>query len=539
MKCSRVMIFLISISFYFSLSGQSVQSTYNIVDFGAECDGTTINTTFINMAITKAHENGGGRVVIPAGTFITGTVVLLSNVNLHIETGAILSGSKDTSDYSLLNDTTVREGYNRNGMIYAHHARNISITGGGEINGNGTYFMKSIDETHPFVDFDRAKTRQGEEFMKQGTPLKEGPLSYDIRPGRMIVFENCDNICIKDVLIRNSPQWTIVIGACDNVIVEGVTIDNNMMVPNCDGIHCTSSQNIRISDCNIMAGDDAICVTGFGPRPTPQDIKESGIMPEIGNKSGYAENIAVTNCVLSSRSSCIRVGYGVLPIRNIIFSNIVLHTSNRGIGVFSRHNSSIENVLFSNMIIHTHLHSGQWWGKGEPVHISAIKSQPFGNAGKIKNIRFSNLILNSENGIVIRGDPESIIEDIYFSQVQLMVKAGRHTETYGGNFDLRPAYPMDKGLFEHDIPGLFAQYVKNLQIKDFDLRWGSSLPDFYTNGIEVKNFERLYIDNYRGRPANNRVGLSAIYLDNGKDVQLYNCQVADKSDLLILKNVIF
>src|SRR5665648_721432 len=111
------------------VSNQELQAKeYNILDFGAIGDGLTINTQFINKTIVDCNKNGGGTVIIPSGTFFSGTVVLLSNVNLRLEAGAKLVGSKDTSDYLLLKDALFNEGYNRYGLIYSADATNISIS---------------------------------------------------------------------------------------------------------------------------------------------------------------------------------------------------------------------------------------------------------------------------------------------------------------------------------------------------------------------------------------------------------------------------
>jgi hypothetical protein len=511
---------------------------FNITDFGARPDGKTTCTEAINKAITSCHDHGGGTVIVPTGTFITGTIILLSDVTLHLESGAELLGSTDTSDYLVMNNAYFNEGYNRYGLIYAGEARNIAITGTGTLNGNGTHFMNGIDKPHMGgYDFDRNYIRQREEFMKEGTIFEDGPVSYDFRPGMLVVLQACEEILIRDVHFKDSPEWTMRISDCEDVTISGITIQNNQLIPNSDGIHCTASRNICISDCNIVAGDDAIIVTGFGYGPTPQEIAESGKVPVVGNKTGWAENVTVTNCVLSSRSACIRVGYGRNPIRNLVFSNLVMYASNRGIGVFSRNNSSIENVLFSNIIINNRLHSGHWWGKGEPVHISAIKDTENGNPGRICNIRFSNLVMKSETGILIWGDPQSIIEDVSFDRITLTINRGKFTDQYGGNFDLRPAYPLKKAVFKHDIPALYACYVKNLRIEGFELDWGHDLPPFFTYGIEAEHFHDVAIEEFRGSPAPEARQLAAIRLSDGMGAELKDCKNLSGSPLVMKTNV--
>lgn len=492
-------------------------NTYNILHYGASTDNDFVNTFAINNAIQACYADGGGTVYVPPGIYQTGTIVLLSNVSLYLEAGATLLGSTDTVDYKPMNNALFHEGYNRYGIIYAADARNISIIGPGEINGNGTFFMNGIDKPHMGHDWDRQYTRQGEAYMKEGTVFEDGPVSYSFRPGMMLTIERCENIKILDVRLNNTPEWTVRMQDCDNAEFSGVTIHTDRLIPNSDGIHVTSSRNVKISDCEIFSGDDAIIVTGFGDGLMPGDKVSADY---IGNKTGYAENVVVSNCILSSRSACIRVGYGRHPIRNLVFSNIVMETSNRGIGVFARDESSIENVLFENITMSTRLHSGHWWGKGEPIHISAVKDSEQGNAGTINNIRFSNIMATSETGMLIYGSEGSPIKNISLQNVSLTIHKGKYSEMYGGNFDLRPAATKDRALFKHDIPGLFATYVDNLSLTGLTINWDDDLPAFFTHGLEVTHFNGLRIDNFKGRPAFEDGHLSAIRISDGSGVEM-------------------
>jgi len=487
---------------------------YSITTFGAKADGTTLNTLSIQKAIDACYENGGGRVVIPPGKFVSGTIILKSNVNLYLEQGATLLGSPDTADYWI-------DGV-KHGMIYAYQATGISITGEGVIDGKGTSFH-IYDRAHIGQDFIRNETRQGEFYLLPEPPPKDGPITYDARPGMMIVLLQCEDVALKDVTIRDSPEWTIRIADCDDVIVSGISIHNNLMVPNSDGIHCTTSRNVRISDCDIRAGDDAIIVTGFGTNVGVSGDVDSDLdytTRDIGNKSGYAENIVVSNCLLQSRSSGIRVGYGSHSIRNCIFSNLVIYDSNRGLGVFSRDEGSIENILFSDITIQNRMYSGHWWGNGEPIHVSAIKQNPAIPAGPIKNVRFRNIIADSENGILIYGTAGSEISDLVLENVSLKISAGEHSDSYGGNFDLRPVYPQELGIFKHDIPALYSQFTKNLTIDGLEVKWGDDLPAYMSFAIDCKEYENLTIRNFSGKAAN--PSLKAIELDDWKNADVTN-----------------
>ena len=330
-----------------------------------------------------------------------------------------------------------------------------------------------------FFWLDRSVTRQSADFLKEGSISEDGPLSYDFRPGMLFTFDHCANMHLTDIQIKDPPEWTMRIGDCDNVEIRGISIDNNPLIPNNDGINCTSSSNVRISNCHIYTGDDAIAISSYS---NPNQQKDS-----TGNQTGLAENFTVDNCILSSRSSCIRIGDGSRLIHHMVFSNIIMYSSNRGIGIFARDNTDIEDLIFSNIIIQTRIYTGNWWGKGEPIHISAVKATANGNAGKIKNIHFSNITAEAETGIVIYGAPESDISYIDFDQIRLTIHAGKNSLTYGGNFDLQPIYPSNRGIFKHDIPGLYAQYVNNVNISGLNLIWDKNPAPFLRTVLKFIN----------------------------------------------------
>jgi len=490
---------------------------YNIRDFGARGKGE-ICTQFIQEAINTCAENGGGTVLVPPGIYVSGTIILLDNINFKVSDGAELKGSLDTGDY-------VVDGV-RHGLIYAQNAKNISITGGGVINGNGTAFMDP-SRSHIANDFDRTRTRQGESFIPAGKLFEDGPIAYEYRPGMMLVMLSCENITLRDITFIDSPSWTIRFGECDNVMVDGISIYNNLLIPNSDGIHCTVSRNVRISNCDIRAGDDAIIVTGF---PNPIGVHGSNEerdtdlgMGKIGNTSGFAENVTVSNCLLQSRSAGIRVGYGEIPIRNCVFSNLVIYDSNRGIGVFARDNANISNIHFDNIIIQNRLHSGHWWGNGEPIHVSSIPQTEGIPSGKIKNIHFNNITAESESGIIVFSYENELVEGIFFENLNLTIKKGRLSDEYGGNIDLRPVWDKKWAIFKNDIPGILMHNINNISIKDFDLSWGEDLPEYHTNGIEFIQSRNIELTGFKGKQGYDSNENAAVKMICCGDFRIQDC----------------
>lgn len=469
------------------------QPVYNITSYGALADSTTNNSKFIQKAIDDCSGKGGGTVFIPSGRFLTGSITLKSNVNLYLDAGAVLLGSPAVSDYTSIGMATEQRD---NGLIVGVDARNVTISGRGTIDGNGKSYIKQ--EPHQGFDFDRKYIRQKEKYMSyEHSPAlpPDGPYAMRTRPGVLILLINCDNVLLKDFTISDAPNWCLHLGGCRYVNIQALNILNSLFIPNADGIDASNCQFVNINNCNIVAGDDGIaispCADGYCSRPS--------------------ENYTISNCNIVSRSSGIRVGYGVNDIRDLAFDNITIQ-SNRGIGIFVRQNQHIENIVFSNMIIKTRFMDGPWWGNGDPVQISVVPMTADTAIGQIKNIRFSAIRMESENGITIYSSSAGHIKNIFFNEVQLNLEKGPLTDAFGGNFDLRPAHLPSLKIFKHDIAGIYACHAEGISIAGFTLQWGDSLPSFYTHGVWLEKCSNIDIKNYKGGPVPNSVKSKAVMI---------------------------
>ena len=481
----------------------------NVRDSGAVGDGTTVNTAAIQKAIDACRDAGGGRVVVPRGVFVSGTLRLHSHVELHLEVGAVLKGSPNLSDYQL--------GGRVVGLLYSENVEDVSITGRGQIDGNGDAFMdltaaKKIDAAGAQY------TRQKERFREVREGLGDGPVVPLPRPYQMIVFSACRNVTIEDVLITNAPFWTVHFADCDSVRVSGIRLLNNIMVPNGDGLDFTSCSNVIVSDCDIRAGDDAIVVTGYDHHFD---------LPGFKGARRVSENVTVTNCTLTSRSSAIRIGgLDQNTMRNYVFSNLTISDSNRGIGVFQRAEGSIENVTFSNIVIHTRLHTGDWWGHGEPIHVSAVRVNESGPIGRIKGLKFSHIVATGESGILVYGTKESVIEDVSFEDVDSRLNDSPLNPVAGGNFDFRPVFDARLSLFAHDIPAFYAQHVRNLRLRDMSVEWGNVKEPYFTHAVEVTDYENVVIDGFRGDASPASRDKAPVRLRNGRGERVVNVRSA-------------
>lgn len=464
------------------------EKLYDITTYGAMGDGKTVNTKAIQTAVDACNTNGGGKVMIPTGTFIIGTVHLKSNVHLYLQSGAILRRSAKLDDYEIFIPDKPFNPVHK-GMLFIEDAENVTISGEGQIDGNGDVFF-DVNSAKK-IDAEGTKlSRQKNNFRAVAAGIGDGPVVPKDRPYQMFVFSNCKRVTVKDIFVTTAPFWCMHFADCDAVNVTGIRLWNNLLAPNADGIDITSCTNVTVSNCDIRAGDDAIAITGYDHHFE---------IPGYKKLRHISENIVVTNCNLQSYSSGIRIGYlDQNTVRNIQVSNVNITNSSRGIGIFLRDEGSLENISFTNMYIETKLHTGDWWGNGEPIHISAVRGKENVVLGKIKNINFNNIICKGENGMLVFGSKESIIEDIRFSNLTFELTDSKLNDVAGGNIDLRGAMRPAEQLFARDIPGLLIQYAKNVSIDHYKLGWTNTRMPYFTQGIEANNFEGLTITNFSG-----------------------------------------
>jgi hypothetical protein len=470
----------ICIALILLIHGSTFAQSSLITDYGALGDGSTLNTDAIQKAIDAVHKSGGGTVTIPPGVFVTGTVVLKSNITLHLDNGATLMGSSNLDHYMRYSNGT------QLGVLFAQEAENVAISGFGTIDGNGRAFVyhDRVKDLHPDL---KRSTRQGLAYLDTLKGIQDGPVVpfEHMRPYQMILISGVTNLNIRDITIKDSPFWALHVADSDGVTVTGVRVRNSLLMPNADGLNFTSSSNIVVSDCDIIAGDDALAFSGYSIHhelPGYRDIRR------------ISENVTVSNCILQTRSAGIRVG-GIdqNSLRNYRFDNITIYDSNRGIGIFVHQDGSIDNLHFSNMTIQTRLHTGDWWGNGEPIHISVIDGGPLetGSLGQLKNVTFTNIQAKGENGIIIWGNENGSIQNVRFRNVTLDVVNGPLQSEYGGNFDLRPANILELNLFKHDIPGIFIRYARDVSFHDVHLKWEQEMHSNFRHGVWAENVDGL------------------------------------------------
>ena len=276
------------------------------------------NPHLLQKLIDICKEKGGGSIIIPDGEeIISNPLSLYSNISIHIEKGAKIISNSSSSNLP------------GKPFIFAENANNISISGTGIIDGNGKSF---IIEKLPHI-YKCQKER-----------------------GHTIQLKNCKNIRFENFSIQNSPLYSIHLFKCENALINNLNILNDLKMPNTDGIDPDSSKNIIISNCYIESGDDCICL-----KTNSTNIQDP------------CDSILINNCILKSSSCAIKFGSeSNTDIKNIVISNCIINDSNRGIGFQLRDSGNIENILISDCIIKTKKHHNDWWGKAEPIYITAI-----------------------------------------------------------------------------------------------------------------------------------------------------------------------
>lgn len=443
---------------------------YNVLDYGAVGDGVTDDAEAIQRAIDECSESGGGKVLFPGGyTFMSGPLHLASFIDFHIDTNAVLIANPDECIYQ---ESAFKDNKGE-GMLWlsAKNVEGLTISGRGEINGNGVSFMgKELEDSYE---------------LKPVHTVDPRPHLLTIIGGR--------NINIKDVTIKNSAYWTVHLVGCEDVVIHGITLLNDLKVRNGDGIDLDHSKNVRISDCLIESGDDCICL---------KNRREY-------DEYGACENIVVTNCTMTSRSCAIKIGSeNVDRISHVMVDNCIIKDSNRGIGIQNRDEGTVEDIVFSNIWVDCRFFSDVWWGKAEPIYITAYprargdhkdagwrfpKGVKDGFVGQVSHIFFSNIKCESENGIFVGGESKDKIQNIYFDQVDLLIC--KRTDYPRGFYDKRPC--KGEAFVFAPVSGFFLDTATGITIRNASVRWGDTGCPEWGSNIEQRNVAGLNLSNVK------------------------------------------
>jgi polygalacturonase len=390
--------------------------TVNIRDFGIE-DGSRI-TKAVERAIEYVAQNGGGRVVIPEGNWISGKIHLKSNLELHFEKGAVVKFDPTPEEYLPI-VFTVYGGircYNYSSLIYGIGLENVALTGQGELDGSGEEWWKW------------AKNLTAREILYHaGLPVEQrrfGTPEYGLRPMFLQIIES-KNVLIEGLKFTNSPCWTVNTVWCTDVTVRGVTVENPEISPNTDGVNIESCNRALVEDCTVVSGgDDMFCIKAG----RNEDAWEVGIP---------CENVIIRRCksLMPSKSGGIVIGSEMSAgVRNILAEdcdfahniNCIRIKSKDGRGGF------VENVDYKNI----HMKKGMR-GINLSYRYSCEATDDAKEPGKympvLRNISFENITCDDvDDGISIDGIPGGVMENIHFKSIAMKAKKCLSADSVNG-----------------------------------------------------------------------------------------------------------
>lgn len=405
---------------------------FKITDFGARGNGVTMCTASIEKAIAACSKAGGGHVIIPEGKYLTGAIHLKSNIDLHLEKGAVVIFSTNPAAYLPLVYTRWEgvELMNYSPLIYAFEQHDVAITGSGTLNGNASanawwpwkglpeYGWKTGTANQKDAGNRPALFNMAEKGIK--VPQRRFGNGHYLRP-QFIQPYRCKNIMIAGVTIINSPMWIIHPVLCENVIVDGVKTESDG--PNTDGCDPESCRNVWIKNCYFSNGDDCIAI-------------KSGRNADGRRINIPSENIVIQNCTMANGHGGIVIGSEISGgVRNVFAENCRMNSPilERVLRIKS---SSARGGITENIYLRD-ITAGQ-------VKEQAIMATMFyEDTGKylptFRNIHVENMQVRhgGQIGIVLEGYPESPVSDFYCNNVSIAdVKASCYFSNVTGlHFD--------------------------------------------------------------------------------------------------------
>jgi polygalacturonase len=427
------------------------KDSFQITKYGAVSDGITLNTKAIQSAIDACNKKGGGVVVVPAGLWMTAPLEIKSNVNLHLQKGALLQFTKDFSQYKLTEGNWEGLPQMRNqSPLWATNATNIAVTGSGIVDGGGEAWRQVRKEkltesqwnklvASGGVLSDNGRSWYPTEQWKAASKMKNpGVISPEknaefynsvkdfLRPN-LLVFTKCKRVLLQGVTFQNSAAWCLHPLMSEDVTVRDVTVKNPWYAQNGDGIDLESCKNVLIEGSTFDVGDDGLCMKSGRDEagrqramPTENVIIRNCTVYHahggfvIGSEmSGGARNIWVNNCTFIGTDIGLRFkttrGRGGI-VENIFIDNIQMKDIPGEAILFDMYYAAQDPIALN----------------GEKRELPKVQALPVTDATpQFRNFVIKNVVCNgAAKGIFIRGIPEMHVKQVLLENITLQAEKG-------------------------------------------------------------------------------------------------------------------
>lgn len=441
---------------------------FNVLSHGAKPDGKTLNTNAIQATIDEAFSAGGGRVIVPKGKFLSGSIVLKSNVELHLEKDGVILGSTDPKQYIQLHNNTC-VGYKA--LLLAYQADRIAVTGQGTLDGQGSRLALNIDSLFYIGQIDSVQYEFPEKRPK-----------WFLRP-QVIQFFDCKDVRVEGITVKNSACWVQTYVLCQDLVIDRIRVESDAYWNN-DGIDIVDCRRVRVTRCDINAADDGICLKSYlghiyYTHPSIQGcdsiliedcrVRSSASAVKFGSASfGGFRNVSIKNIrVYDTFRSAIAlemVGGGVLE--NVLVDGV--RATNTGNAIFirlgqmHREPGRLRNILIRNMAVEVP------WKRPDDDYEMRGPALPF----------FHNVFPSS-----IVGLPGHPIENVTLENI-LITYPGRGNPAYANlplsRLDQVPELPKKYPEFSMfgELPawGMYARHVTGLTLRN--VRMAIKKPDY-------------------------------------------------------------
>ena len=461
---------------------------FNVRDFGAAGDGKTLDSPAIDRAIDAAAQAGGGTVLVPAGTYLSGSIHLQSNIHLLIDAGATILGAPqemnaydETEAYKLGGYQDGGHCYFHNSLIWGENLTNVFISGNGTIHGGGLVREdKILDKMVGFDHFNPPVTNAA-------PPVRLG--------NKAVALKLCRNVLIRDVTILHGGHFAILVTGCDNLTVDNVTMDTDR-----DGIDIDCCRNTMVSNCRINSpNDDGLC-----PKST-HALGEARVTENLTivncQVSGFAEGTLMDGTMKPSKGRCGRIKFGTESsggFRNCTVANCTFRSC-RGLALEEVDGGIMEDITINNLTMVDVPDYAIYLTTGKRNRTPGVTT-----TSRMKNILISNVIadgVGKMSGIQIMGLPDQPVEGIRLQNIRLISNGGgTEKDAAIKPRELGTGYPEPGKIGTLPAYGIFARHVRDLELANIHV-------SFKTNELRpaavFNDVQGLEIDDLKAQVAAN------------------------------------